>query len=73
MPIEHLLALKKVPREQQHVLVLAFNNTLRRLNLVDRADDPLCDQVARKVIDVGTRGVTDAVAITEIACRELGP
>jgi hypothetical protein len=71
VPIERLLTDSKLTLEQQHVLMLAFNHTLRNLNLVDR-NDPICEIVARKVIEIGTRGVTNAVAITKIACRELG-
>ncbi|PWT90825.1 MAG: hypothetical protein C5B56_04810 [Proteobacteria bacterium] len=58
--------------EQRHVLELAFRRTLRKLNLVDR-NDPICEIVARKVIEVGATGVTNAVAISEIAFRELRP
>ncbi len=71
MPIDYLLADSYFTRDQQHVLELAFNNTLRKLNLVDR-DDPICEMVARTVIDVGSSGATNAVAIAEIAFRRLG-
>jgi hypothetical protein len=42
------------------------------LNLVDR-NDPICEIVARKVIEIGSRGASDAVAIAEIAYRQLVP
>ncbi|WP_271587088.1 hypothetical protein [Bradyrhizobium sp. CCBAU 53415] len=58
--------------EQRHVLELAFNRTLRKLNLVDR-NDPICEIVARKVIEIEATGVTNAVAISEIAFRQLHP
>ena len=58
--------------EQRHVLELAFNNTLRKLNLVDR-NDPICETVARKVIEIEATGVTNAVAISEIAFKQLDP
>jgi hypothetical protein len=56
--------------EQHHVIELAFDKTLRQLNLVDR-DDPICEIVAQKVIEVGATGVTNAIAISEIALRQL--
>jgi len=71
MPIERLLAFSKLPPEQQDVLRLAFANTLRKLNLVDR-NDPICEIVARKIIEVGAQGSPSAVDIADIACRELG-
>lgn len=58
-------------KQQRHVLELAFNSTLRKLELVDR-DDPICEIVARKIIEIASSGVTNAVAIAEIAFRQLG-
>lgn len=72
MPITRLLSDINVTPEQRHVIELAFNNTLRKLHLVDR-NDPICDLVARKVIEIGTSGVSNAVAISEIAYRQLHP
>jgi L-serine deaminase len=57
--------------EQQHVIELAFNATLRKLGLVDR-NDPVCEMVARKVIEIAESGITNAVAISEMALRQLG-
>ncbi len=70
MPIDRLLAARNLPPDQQHVIELAFSYTLRKLDLVDR-NDPVCEIVARKVIEVGTGGVSNALAIAEIACRQL--
>ncbi len=70
MPIDRLLAKSQLPIDQQHVLELAFNYTLRKLDLVDR-NDPICELVARKVIDIGKSGVTNAMAISKIAFRQL--
>ena len=72
MPISRLLADRDVTPEQRHVLELAFNATLRKLKLVDR-NDPVCEMVARKVIEIQASGVTNAVAISEIAARQLAP
>ena len=72
MPIMRLLSNSELSPEQRHTLELAFNYTLRKLNLVDR-NDPICDIVAHKVIELGKRGLTDAVAIGEMAHRQLAP
>jgi len=72
VPIARLLANHPLPPERQRVLMLAFNLTLRKLNLVDR-DDPICEMVARKVIEIGTGGSANAAAIAEIAYRQLHP
>jgi hypothetical protein len=71
MPIARLLADANFTPEQRHVLELAFSQALSKLNLVDR-NDPICDIVARKVIEIASSGVTDAIAIAEMAFRQLG-
>ena len=72
MPISRLLKTTDLTSEQKHVLELAFDQTLRKLNLVDR-NDPICEMVARKVIAIGESGVTSAAAIAEMAIKQLGP
>ena len=72
MPISRLLKTTDLTSEQKHVLELAFNQTLRKLNLVDR-NDPICEMVARKVIAIGESGVTSAAAIAEMAIKHFGP
>lgn len=69
MPISRLLVDRDLTPEQRHVIVLAFAYTLRKLRLAD--SDPMCDLVARKVIEIAATGVTNAVAITEIALRSF--
>jgi len=71
MPIGPLLNNSKFSPEQRHVIELAFNNTLRNLNLVDRKD-PICQIVAEKIIKIAEGGVTNAIAISQMATRELG-
>jgi hypothetical protein len=71
MPISRLLDETNLTPERRHVLQLAFDNTLRKLDLVDR-NDPICDIVARKVIELGANSNTNAIAISEIAYRQLG-
>lgn len=71
IPISRRISDIQIAPEQRHILELAFKHTLRKLDLVDR-NDPVCDLVARKMLDVYKRGVTDAVALTEITIREIG-
>lgn len=71
MPIQKLLATSGFTPEQRHVFELAFNSTLRKLDLVDR-NDPICEMVARKIIEIGlTTGHANASAITELAVKEF--
>ena len=70
MPITRLLEESDLSLEQRHIIEFAFNNTLRKLNLVDR-NDPICEIVARRVFELGSNGVTNAVAITEMAVKRL--
>jgi hypothetical protein len=72
MPIIRLLTDSDFTPEQRPVIELAFNNTLHKLGLVDR-NDPVCEIVARKVIEVGASGVTNAFAIAQIAFTQLSP
>jgi len=72
MPIHRLLRESKLSPEQVEQLSAAFNRALRTLNLVDR-DDPICEIVARKVIEIGQSGLLDPRAIAEAAVKELGP
>ena len=70
MPFARLIGAGQLTPQQQHTLELAFNYALRTLDLVDR-NDPICELVARKVIEIGTSGIRDAVAIGELAFRQL--
>jgi hypothetical protein len=68
MPINRLLLDSKLTPEEQEALKAAFVQTLRKLHLVDR-NDPICEIVARKIIDIGKRGADNPVAICEIAIK----
>lgn len=72
MPISRLLAATQLAPEQQRVLELAFNSALRKLDLVDR-DDPVCAIIAKRMLEVHQRGVTDPVALIETTIREICP
>ena len=71
MPIHRLLEDSNLTPERQEALQAAFVRTLRMLNLVDR-NDPICDIIARKIMEVGERSGHGADAICEIAVEELG-
>jgi hypothetical protein len=57
------------PREQQ--LLDVYRRTLLRLSLAD-SGDPVCEAIARKIVELHKRGVTNAIGISEVAIRELG-
>jgi hypothetical protein len=66
MPIAKYLAGGGFTLEQRRTLELAFNETLRRLKLVDR-NDPVCDIVARRVVDAGKQDCSCPESISERA------
>ena len=70
MPIDSLLRASDFTPEQRYVARLAFDYALRKLGLVDR-DDPVCDIVARKILDLCSEGATVAVVVGELAHRLL--
>jgi hypothetical protein len=72
MPINRLLSDSKLSPEQIEVLNAAFNRALRELHLVDR-NDPVCEIVARKIIEIGQGGLLDPEAIADATVKQLGP
>jgi hypothetical protein len=70
MPIARLLQNSNLGPAQQEILNLAFIRALRLLHLVDR-NDPICEIVARKIMEIGAAGARDPVVISEIAVRKL--
>ena len=70
MPIARLLQNSSLGPAEQDILNVAFIRALRLLHLVDR-NDPVCEIVARKVIEIGATGAGDPVVISEIAVRKL--
>ena len=70
MPINRLLKDKRTPEEIE-LLNKAFDHALNLLGVVDR-NDPLCDLVARKVIEVGTTGISEPREIAEMAVVRIG-
>jgi hypothetical protein len=70
MPINRLLQNSKLEPAEREVLNLAFIRALRLLHLKDRSD-PICEIVARKIIEIGATDAGDPVVISEIAARQL--
>ena len=70
MPIDRLLKDKRTPEEIES-LNKAFNQALNLLGVADR-NDPLCDMVARKVIEVGGTGLSEPREIAERAVARIG-
>ena len=54
----------KISAEDADRLNLAFSFTLQRLSLVDR-NDPVCEIVARKVIEIDAAGTRDPEEIAK--------
>jgi hypothetical protein len=71
MPIDRLFKDGKITPEERERLNRAFSFTLRSLSLVDR-DDPVCDIVARKVIEIDAAGTHDPKEIAKLAMKQLG-
>jgi hypothetical protein len=69
MPINRLLKDKRTPEDE--FLNKAFNHALDLLGVVDR-NDPLCDMIARKVIEVGATGISEPREIAEMAVARIG-
>lgn len=71
MPINRLLRDGKLKPEDAERLNRAFTFTLKFLHLVDR-NDPICEIVARKVIEIDSAGTHDPQEIAKLAARQLG-
>jgi hypothetical protein len=71
MPIYRLLQNSPLGPDEITILTDAYERTLRKLSLVDR-NDPVTELIARKVIELGQRGVREAKQLSELAIKELG-
>ena len=71
MAIRGLIAFTRLGGEAQYSVDLAYRLILQSLHIVNDPENPLCDSIARKVLEVSERGVTNIVAISKIALREL--
>jgi hypothetical protein len=71
MAIYRLLQNSPLGPEEIAVLTDAYERALRKLGLVDR-NDPITEMVAKKVIELGQRGVREAQQISDMTIAELG-
>jgi hypothetical protein len=65
-----LLQNSKLNPAEREVLNLAYVSALLLLHLKVRSD-PICEIVARKIIEIGAAGAPGPLAISEIAARQL--
>ena len=70
MSIEQLLETKSFPPETVTRIKLAYVETLRSLQLVDR-DEPLTDAIARKIVELAQTDVGDPDELSRRTIREL--
>lgn len=72
MPINKLFRDGKIKPKDVGRLNHAFTFALSMLGLVDR-NDPICEIVARKVIEIDAAGTHDPREIGTLAAKQLGP
>jgi hypothetical protein len=70
MPINRLFREGKIKPEDVERLNQAFSLTLSELGLVDR-NDPICEIVASKIIEVDATGTHDPKEIAKLAVAQL--
>jgi hypothetical protein len=71
MPIYHLLKERGFDPEHCEAMGVAFETALTQLGLKDR-NDPMCEMVAKRIIEFGQQGVRDSgelVALTKQSIR----
>lgn len=72
MTIHRLLQNTPLSPEDTARLVVAYEATLKALELTSRSD-PITEIVAWKIIEIGQAGVRDPLQISNLAIRALGP
>ena len=68
MTIHRLLQNTPLEPEDIERLVMAYEQTLRALDLKER-DDPLTQAVAKKIIEIGQSGIRDPEQISQLVIR----
>jgi hypothetical protein len=72
MPLDRLLEKRGIGPEYSEILKQAFNLALHGLNLVDR-NDPICEIVARRIIEIGRDSRRSPQEIASLTIKQLGP
>jgi hypothetical protein len=70
MPIYKMLEKQAYGPEEISILAAAFEETLRSLGLTDRTD-PVTDLVAKKIIDLASRGERDPLRLRDQVLQSL--
>jgi len=71
MAIYRLLQNSPMGPEELSIVADAYERTLKTLSLVDR-NDPITEMIAKKIIELGQRGVRNATELSALAIKELG-
>jgi len=71
MPICRLLQNLPMGPDEIARLTTAYEQTLRIIGLVDR-NDPITEMIARKIIEIGQKGVRDPMLLSELTIKEMG-
>jgi hypothetical protein len=71
MPICRLLQNLPMGPDEIARLTTAYEQTLRTIGLVDR-NDPITEMIARKIIEIGQRGVRDPAQLSKLTIKEMG-
>jgi hypothetical protein len=71
VPIYRLFKDQAFAPEHCEAMAAAFEAALLELNLKNR-DDPLCELVAKKIIELGQQGVRNPQLLRQFAVRDLG-
>jgi hypothetical protein len=71
MPIFRLLQNMPIGPDEIARLTTAYEETLRTIGLVDR-NDQITEMIARKIIEIGQRGVRDPMLLSELTIKEMG-
>jgi hypothetical protein len=50
----------------------AFRLALSALHLTDRGDDPICQMIARKVVEIDADGTGEPEEIAKLAAKQFG-
>jgi len=70
MAIHRLLQGRAFDPEAVHVMVTAFEDTLRELKLADR-EDPIVQRVAKVIIECAERGMRDPAEMRDCALEAI--
>lgn len=72
MSLDHLLKRRGIGSKDSERLKRAFNLALNALYLIDR-NDPICEIVAQKIVEIGLDGAHNPQEIAAATVRQLGP